>query len=105
MSRKPRTFSGFTIPEINSPQPKMKPHARLARSSMSASEHVPRKTHDHDRDRHEHRGGHDRARGETRDAAHAVTGRTAAAEPGTEADEQPGRDDHGVARRHLRRAQ
>src|SRR6266511_435635 len=105
ISRKPRTFSGFAMPEINSPQPKTKPHARLAISSMSTSEHVSRKSHDEDRSRHEHGGGRDRAGGKARDAADAVAGRAAAAEAGAEADEKPCRDGHAVARRHLRRGQ
>src|SRR5436305_1444994 len=102
MSRKPKTFSGFAMPESNSPQPKTNPHARLARRTMSAAQHVPEKTHDEHRRCHEYRGGRDRAGREARDAAHAVAGGAAAAEPGAEADEQSGPDDQRITRRHFR---
>ena len=49
------------------------------------------------RRQHENSGGHDRARREPRDAADAVAGRAAVAEPGAKADQKAGDGDNDGA--------
>src|SRR5580658_9141056 len=81
-SRKPRTLVGSNMPERNRPQPKMKPQTRLASARMgSASKAVPRHRDDNHRRDHENAGGDDRPRRLPRNAADAVSGCAAVAEP------------------------
>src|SRR5271169_1983406 len=90
ISRKPKTFVGMTMPEINRPQPKMKPQARLASArmaqppmtcrvtattAMAAIMKTPVATIE---------------RGDSRAMPDAVPGRAAVAQPGAEADQDAG---------------
>src|SRR5580698_7487080 len=63
-SRKPSTFSGSLMPEINSPSPKMRPQPKLAKISGMGlpSDKVANQRHRDERGTHEHQRRHDRAR-------------------------------------------
>src|SRR5580704_15028911 len=88
-SRKPKTFVVCTMREITRPEPKMKPQRRLASAGMAlASDNVVRQRDHNDRRDHEDQRRHNRARRQPRDAADAVAGGAAVAEPGAEADQQ-----------------
>ena len=109
MSRKSSTLAGCTMPEISSPEPNMKPQPKRAIAShgsapacrVSATTATARLM--------KIDGRHDRARRQPRDAADAMAGRAAAAQPRAEADQQSGADDHasssrGISRRRQRYA-
>src|ERR1700719_4295371 len=88
-SRKPKTFVVCTMWEITRPEPKMKPQSRLASAGMAlASDDVMRQRDDDHRRDHEYDCRRDRARRQPRNAADAVAGGAAVAEPGAEADQQ-----------------
>src|ERR1700680_3674177 len=91
MWRKPRTLVVCTMPEITRPKPKMKPQKRLARAGMtSGSDDVMRQRDANDGRDHETDRRRDRARRQPRDAADAVAGGAAVAEPGAKADQEAG---------------
>src|SRR5581483_7925041 len=101
MSRKPSTFSGWFMPEIRRPAPKIRPQMKLARIvAMSTSQSVADDCDSGDRHDHEDDGCGDRARRKPRKAADTMAGGAATAHAAAEADQEPaGRQQH-EARRH-----
>src|ERR1700722_16373793 len=102
-SRKPKTLVVCTMREITRPEPKMKPQRRLASAGMAlTSDDVMGQRDDDDRGDHEDQRRHDRAWRQPRNAADAVAGGAAVAEPGAEANQEAGDRDRDHAARHLR---
>src|SRR5579859_2399984 len=91
-SRKPSTFSGSVMPEINSPSPKTKPQLKLARINgmFLPSETVTRERNRDDCRAHENQRRDDRARGDAREAADPVAGGAAIAHTGADPDQKAG---------------
>src|SRR6185436_10572487 len=99
MSRNPRTFAGFAMPETMRPKPNSRPVTK-ARSAyiVSASEDVTDDEHGREACSHERERGREGSRRQPRQAAHTVATRAARAIARADADDQSRDDQRRIAR-------